>query len=132
MHLTTRWRALQGLLGLITGLHVVQLVLFPINLKWTVALIGTGIYGAASVGIFQRRRWGLWLSLFPIMAAFFVGVVLIFGPPPDAPELKFNLFTGLAGLAELPAVVLASSLLRERAAGGKKSPSDSASSDSPG
>lgn len=120
MSLTFRWRALLSLLGVVTLLHAAQLILYPVDLKWTVALIATGIYTVASVGVYQRRRWGLWVSLFPIMAAVFVGAVLLLGPPPDAPTFKFNLLTAFAGVLELPMVVLASSLLREKDAGGKK------------
>lgn len=97
------------LMALACLLHAAQLVLYPVNAKWWVALSATLVYGAATQGIRARRLFGYGLAFgFPLLAAVFVGLVLLVGPPPGVQgELKFNPLTAVAAVIEVPAVLLA-------------------------
>jgi len=102
------------LMALACLLHAVQLVLYPVNAKWWVAMSAAVVYGTATWGIRARRRYGYGLAFgFPLLAAVFVGLVLLIGPPPGVQgQLKFNPFTAIAAVIEVPAVVLAGRALR--------------------
>lgn len=105
---------LLGLMICASLLHLIQLILYPINPKWTVALVGFTVYTLSSIGIAKRWRWGYYLAtFFPIFAGLFVATVLAFGPPVSAGGMKFNPFTALAAAVELPGVVIGFLLIGE-------------------
>lgn len=115
---------LLGLMICASLLHIVQLILYPVNPKWYVALVGSTVYTLASIGITKRWRWGYYLATgFPIFAGLFVLAVLAFGPPVsgqgingqgiNGQGIKFNPFTALAAAVELPGVVIGFLLIGE-------------------
>lgn len=105
---------LLGLMICASLLHLIQLVLYPINPKWIVALVGFTVYTLSSLAILKHWRWGYYLAtFFPIFAGLFVVAMLAFGPPVSAGGMKFNPFTAMAAAVELPGVVIGFLLIGE-------------------
>lgn len=113
MPIRTLWKIELGLMSCVSLLHLVQLVLYPINAKWFVALIGGIVYATASLGIARNRRYAYFLAtFFPVLAALFVVTVLALGVRAPAGGMRFNPFTAIAAVVEMPAVVLGAALIR--------------------
>ncbi len=103
--------AIGTLMAIACVMHAVQLPLYPVNIKWLVAMIGAVVYGAAAAFALMHTRAGLWLSLTPIIGGIFVIVVYLSEAAGSHQQIRFNIFTLLATIVEIPATALSIFLL---------------------
>jgi hypothetical protein len=115
MEYGTLRRMLLALIMCACLLHLLQLFLYPLNPKWFVALIGAVLYGTAASGIHRDARFGYYLAIgVPILAGMFVAGIFALRVPERADGIQFNVFTALAALVEIPAVLLGVILMRKQ------------------
>jgi hypothetical protein len=93
--------------------HLIQLPLFPVDFRWYIALTAFILYMVASVGVSQKKQFGFYLSiLFPVIGGCAIIIVFMIATITDVALLTFNLFTALAAIVEIPAVILSVVYLR--------------------
>ena len=93
--------------------HVIQLFFILIDFKWFVALSGFILYTIASIGVYKNKKFGYYISvIFPTIGGVTIISVFIIAFLTQVQFLTFNIFTALAAIVEIPAVILSIILLK--------------------
>ena len=93
--------------------HIIQLFLIPIDFKWFVALTGFILYTIACMGVYKNKKFGYYISIiFPIFGGISIISVFMIVIFTQVQLLTFDIFTALAAIVEIPAVILSIIVLK--------------------